>query len=243
VDQTRFDALARVLSHRVHRRAVVLVALADVMSGEAKGKRRRVVALGGKCRSQDRCRAGLCLRNRCMCGAGQRRCGDRCIPYDGCCVNGDCVVPPSGATCSTVHCRANHTCGLAPVAAGKACGLGDASICDGHGHCLAIACRSSANCPAPGHPCLGIACLDGLCTAQPRPFGEPFGAQGLGDCQARVCDGAGGVIAMPDDEDVPGNPSPCLAVTCESGSVVSTPKPIGTPCGAGQTCNGRGACV
>lgn len=240
----RFDLLARALTSRVSRRAAVAAVFGFSTADAASGKRkRRVVSLGAACAETDRCRSGSCQRNICTCGVGERRCGDRCITSTACCVNGDCQRAPNGSPCSQPKCLANRTCGLSPLPAGIPCGIGDSEICDGGGHCVARRCSSVSDCPTTTGYCRSVACLDGLCTARSRSFGDPLPSQVAGDCLSAVCDGAGGTTHIPDDADAPATTHPCVATACENGSVVRTTLPPGTACGQNRTCNASGACA
>ncbi|MFM9108436.1 MAG: hypothetical protein ACKOWF_17255 [Chloroflexota bacterium] len=270
MDPARFDALARTLPISRSRRSLLAAAalLLPSFAADAEARRRRKdkqrsrpkpdpkpdpstkprqkprdVMLGGKCRLIDNCREGTCQRNICTCGGGERRCSDRCIPLEACCASADCAPPLSGIPCSAPYCKPDYTCGLAPLPAGVPCGPSDSSICDGMGHCVAKPCATVNDCPRPSGYCLGVACESGLCTAAPRRFRERLPVQVAGDCLAAVCDGSGGVTHVADDADEPPGANPCVALGCETGSVISLPRPAGTPCGPGRTCDGAGACA
>jgi hypothetical protein len=126
MESTRFDRLIRIFSQHVTRRTALgflsALGLADVLTPEAEGKkRRRKCKRCGPCRRCKRgrckpkangtacgacatcqdgqCEAGCpgelsCQNNVCGCPPGQKICGDECIAETQCC--GDC---PQGQTC------------------------------------------------------------------------------------------------------------------------------------------------
>ncbi|MEA2594753.1 MAG: hypothetical protein QOF01_1222, partial [Thermomicrobiales bacterium] len=66
-----------------------------------------------------------------------------------------------------------------------------------------------------------------------------------GDCKKDVCDGAGGIVQINDDSDVPADDgNPCTANTCGNG-VPYPPLPAGTECNPfpARVCDGTGSCV
>ncbi|MFT3770388.1 MAG: hypothetical protein QM820_33590 [Minicystis sp.] len=74
-------------------------------------------------------------------------------------------------------------------------------------------------------------------------MGTPLLTQAAGDCKVTVCDGAGSTASANDDTDVPDDGNPCTIDACAGGTPSNTPAAAGTLCGAGQICDGNGACV
>jgi alpha-tubulin suppressor-like RCC1 family protein len=71
--------------------------------------------------------------------------------------------------------------------------------------------------------------------------------QPKGDCKIAICDGRGGVTALSDDKDWPGDDdNPCTDEVCEEGAAEHPPLVVGTPCEVGDVkdgvCNGAGKC-
>ena len=102
-------------------------------------------------------------------------------------------------------------------------------------------CGGSTEC----HP---RSCMGGTCTDGPLPGNETKVAiQPSGDCKADVCDGAGGVVQINDDTDLPADPNPndCTLVKCMNGTPGTNPAPAGTACvnnGVPGTCSITGVC-
>lgn len=78
------------------------------------------------------------------------------------------------------------------------------------------------------------------CQLQPSPAGTLLADPAPGDCQKRVCDGAGQAVSAADDADLPASSGPCTVAVCTAGVPSSPPRPSGDPCGAG--CNAPADC-
>ncbi|MDC0746763.1 lamin tail domain-containing protein [Polyangium mundeleinium] len=105
-------------------------------------------------------------------------------------------------------------------------------------------CRKADDCQPSANPCETAICKDGACVAAPVPAGTSTPEQKAGDCVILQCDGAGEVIPVPEDSDVPVDGNPCTSDVCTSGIGSNPPVPTGTACGdAGSICNSDGACV
>jgi hypothetical protein len=72
-------------------------------------------------------------------------------------------------------------------------------------------------------------CADSSCTFVAE--GTAIAAQTGGDCRQTVCDGAGNVLDVSDDADVPA-PADCLVGACSRGTPTVVMAKDGTPCGA-----------
>lgn len=126
-----------------------------------------------------------------------------------------------------------------PAAADAECGAG--FTCDGRGNCQG--CTVDTDC-GQSSPCATFACVEQTCetTYVPAGQGDPGGQQ-AGDCQRKVCNGAGGVVAVGDDADLPVDGNVCTNDVC-SGGVPSNPNTAAnTPCGGNLTCDGMGVCT
>jgi hypothetical protein len=81
----------------------------------------------------------------------------------------------------------------------------------------------AATCPGEDTECQTRICLETGCGFAYQPVGTPVTAQTAGDCLQNVCDGSGGIDAVPDDDDC------CL--------------PLGSACETGISCCTSGLCV
>lgn len=187
------------------------------------------------------CGAGTCtagtpgqapLAPRAPCPAGLCDGAGACVA---CLEAADCSAP---ALCTARTCL-DGVCGSAPLDAGTPCGAGLA--CDGAGACLA-ACALPSDCPGADTECATRTCAGGRCGVASAPAGTPLAAQVAGDCQRRVCDGAGNATGQADDADLPVDGLECTADACSAGAPSNPPLPASTPC-AGGVCSGAGACV
>jgi hypothetical protein len=122
---------------------------------------------------------------------------------------------------------------------------GDGGVVRGDGSAAPARCSLEMECPPPTSECTRAVCLpDGNCGQMPATAGTSAITQHPGDCQANVCDGAGGVMAVPDDSDVPDDGNGCTQDSCLDGAPTFTNRPAGASCseGGGATCDGSGQC-
>jgi hypothetical protein len=117
------------------------------------------------------------------------------------------------------------------------------------------ACMQASDCPGKDTDCQVRVCNMGVCAVSYPPRGVSTSTQTAGTCQQNVCDGAGGVVSIPDDENPPASNSPCTLATCSCGEPSFQPLPAGTACtgadggadggpdGGGPVCDGNGSCV
>jgi hypothetical protein len=82
-----------------------------------------------------------------------------------------------------------------------------------------------------------------MCGTQFVADQTPTTSQTAGDCHKKVCDGAGNITTIVDDNDPPDDGLECTVDTCSNGSPVHTPKQSGTACGTGSVCDATGQCV
>ncbi|AKU93768.1 Putative secreted sialidase [Labilithrix luteola] len=64
----------------------------------------------------------------------------------------------------------------------------------------------------------------------------------LGDCKKSQCDGAGKVVSVNDDTDLPDDKNPCTDDVCTNGVPSHPFKTVGTTCGTSLVCDGAGNC-
>ena len=85
--------------------------------------------------------------------------------------------------------------------------------------------------------------MNGVCGFSYAPFGTSAGLQAAGDCKSSVCNGAGGIAVVADNNDLPGDGNECTSDVCASGSPSNPPAPAGAACSSGGiVCNGNGQC-
>ena len=151
-------------------------------------------------------------------------------------------LPPSTGPCTTTVCTAG-TPSNPPVSAGAACNQGGGILCNGLGAC--VACLLPTDCSGADTACRQRTCTAGACGASVAAAGTVTATQTAGDCHTNECDGAGNVVSVVDDTDVPASGSQCAPGVCTAGVPSAGPAPAGTPCnqGGGTQCNGTGACV
>jgi hypothetical protein len=179
------------------------------------------------------------------CPAGQSLCGGVCTTVSTDVLNcGACgqVCPVNNASPACV----GGACTIASCNAGFANCNG--AVADG---CETNLFTSLNNCGACGHVCAaGQSCTAGACVTSASAcvsngIDLPVGTvvpSASGDCHASQCDGAGNVVSIVDNSDVP-PPAVCMTGTCTAGQPTQTPLPAGTSCGTGLICNGAGGCV
>src|SRR5262249_50977412 len=108
-------------------------------------------------------------------------------------------------------------------------------------------CGSAADCPGNSNDCRTRSCTNGVCGFTYAPNGTVTSSQVHGDCRRNVCDGAGNIISISDNNDLPADDgNPCtFAPLCVLGSPYVGPEPPGSPCSqnGGTVCDGAGSCV
>ncbi|MFO0555753.1 MAG: hypothetical protein U0271_45675 [Polyangiaceae bacterium] len=122
------------------------------------------------------------------------------------------------------------------------------NVCDGAGNVTTI--NDNADIHDDGNECTANLCTNGMMDHPPLAFGTPVAGQTGGDCQLRVCDGAGTITSVADNADTPpSDGNECTIDVCVSG-VPYPPVASGTPTSVqvGQdchqnVCNGSGSVV
>jgi hypothetical protein len=93
-----------------------------------------------------------------------------------------------------------------------------------------MACATVTDCPTPPNGCVLRLCNGGVCSTKNVASDTPTATQTAGDCKQDTCDGAGSVVTVDDDSDVPSDNEVCTVDTC-SGSM-----PVHAPAAAGFNC-------
>ncbi len=110
------------------------------------------------------------------------------------------------------------------------------------------ACMQASDCPGKDTACQSRVCNMGVCDIAYQPKGMATPTQTAGTCQQSVCDGAGNVMTIPDDANVPVDGNPCTDDLCSNGAPSNPPFAAGAMCadgadGGGKVCDGSGHCV
>ncbi|MFO0618575.1 MAG: plastocyanin/azurin family copper-binding protein [Polyangiaceae bacterium] len=106
-------------------------------------------------------------------------------------------------------------------------------------------CASPMDCPGTDGDCRVRSCESGVCGFANVPTGTMTPDQVTADCKKLVCDGQGGITALPEPADPPADRTVCTADACDGLAPTHTPVMAGKPCaeGDGKVCDGGGHCV
>ena len=173
--------------------------------------------------------AGDCRKNQCD-GNGNSQI-----------VNDDTDLPVDNNVCTQDLCM-NGAPSNPPLSQGSSCGPN--LMCNGGGAC--VGCLTAADCPGMDTACQTRSCgAAGQCTVNNAPVGTAAGTQMAGDCKRSQCDGAGNVVTVADDNDVPVDGNQCTQDVCMNGVPSNPPAPADTACNqnGGSRCSGSAACV
>ncbi|MBI5534687.1 MAG: TonB-dependent receptor [Deltaproteobacteria bacterium] len=147
--------------------------------------------------------------------------------------------PVDGNLCTADVC-VNGVPSNPPEAAGSSCGA--PKVCDANGNC--VGCNVPADCTGIDTECRTRTCTSGVCGFNYTANGTKVTAQTPKDCKSDVCNGAGLVITINDDLDLPVDNLECTSDVCTAGVPSNPPTAINTTCTVGGTvCNGTGQCV
>lgn len=149
----------------------------------------------------------------------------------------DADVQDDGNPCTTDSCSGGSPV-HDPVAAGTTCG--PSKMCNGSGAC--VGCITASDCPGTDNACQSRKCTSGVCGMSYVASGTAVGAQTTGDCKKNACDGAGKIVAMVDNADLPVDGNACTKDVCSNGTPSNPPSAAGTACGTSGVCNGAGTC-
>jgi hypothetical protein len=125
---------------------------------------------------------------------------------------------------------------------GTICSQSGGTMCDGAGAC--VQCVLGTDCQGSDTDCQTRTCTVGVCGVAFAATGHATGTQTAGDCQQNQCDGAGNVVSVVDNTDVPVDGKDCTSDVCTAGVPSNPALPAGTACnsGGGTICNGIGTC-
>ncbi|MEP7123035.1 MAG: hypothetical protein ABJE95_19060, partial [Byssovorax sp.] len=151
-------------------------------------------------------------------------------------------LPVDGNQCTSDVCTAGVPSNP-PTASGSACSQGNGTTCNGSGQC--VQCVTASTCPGMDTQCQTRTCVANMCGFSFAASGTPTAAQTAGDCQKNQCNGAGAIVAVADNTDLPVDGNQCTSDVCTAGVPSNPPTASGSACaqGNGTLCNGSGQCV
>lgn len=151
-------------------------------------------------------------------------------------------VPYDGNQCTYDLC-ANGLPANPPVPSGTTCSQGGGVVCNAsNSRCE---CLAASTCPGQDTECQARSCTAGACGFTFTPAGTATAAQTSGDCQRNQCNGAGGLVSVADDTDLPVDGNQCTSDLCTAGAPSNPALPARSGCaqGGGTLCDGAGQCV
>ncbi|HXI55714.1 MAG TPA: hypothetical protein VNO55_06625, partial [Polyangia bacterium] len=147
-------------------------------------------------------------------------------------------LPVDGFTCTMDVCTAGAPSNPAlPV--GTACAQAGGTMCNGNGSC--VQCITAADC-GQNTECKTFTCTLGACGVANTPANTPLAGQVVGDCQKKVCDGAGNPTSIADDTDKPADSNVCTDDVCTNGTPTN-PVVVDRTCNGNEFCKADGTCV
>jgi hypothetical protein len=156
-------------------------------------------------------------------------------------VTDDGDLPGDGLQCTRDLCNEGYPTNP-PEAISTGCDQAGGRVCDGAGTC--VECNQVNDCvdlPADNE-CRTRTCVSNACGTDYVLVNVPLGNQNTGDCQRRECDGAGNVISVIDNNDLPNTNNPCVIDQCDNGTPTHQDRAPGFTCGTNQVCNNAGQC-
>ncbi len=183
--------------------------------------RGKCVRLGTCCPRNlpQRCGNQCIPKGACCFARGKCPCNGKCIPCGDCCRDSDC---DGGADpCTVGYCDQKHKC-RTRTTPGVACTTHEWGVCSAAGRCEVPSCSKDtedADCPllhGEDPRCAQRRCVNGRCKPDHAQTNTVVGNLTQGDCLRDVCDGSGGIITVPDDDDVPQN-TDCANPRCVDG--------------------------
>jgi len=128
---------------------------------------------------------------------------------------------------------------------GTACTQSGGKVCDGNGNC--VQCNLAEDCPGIDNECQKRTCNSGVCGMTFVAANTVTQTQTAGDCQKQVCDGAGQIISVADNTDIPADDgNSCTSDICSGGVPSLLSNASGTICavnGGSGFCDGNGSCL
>ncbi|MEZ4307779.1 MAG: lamin tail domain-containing protein [Polyangiaceae bacterium] len=154
----------------------------------------------------------------------------------------DADLPVDGNDCTDDVCTAGVPSNPA-FTAGASCSSNGGSVCNGTGTC--VECNAPADCPGSDTECQSRTCNSNTCGTSFVSAGTATPSQTAGDCKQVQCDGAGGLVMVNLDTDLPVDGNDCTDDVCTAGVASNPAFTTGTACSSngGSVCNGSGSCV
>lgn len=128
-----------------------------------------------------------------------------------------------------------------PLPTGTACSQNGGSFCDASAQC--VECNVPANCPGQNGECESRTCVANSCGVAFAPPGTVTSNQAPGDCRQNQCDGAGGIVNVAFNSDLPTDDgNACTSEVCNAG-VPGHPAVVnGSSCNDGSLCTQLDTC-
>ncbi|MBK8255370.1 MAG: VCBS repeat-containing protein [Polyangiaceae bacterium] len=127
---------------------------------------------------------------------------------------------------------------------GTSCGTspGGASLfCNGNGSC--VGCITAADCPGTDDECKTRTCAAGVCGSKFTALGTLLSSQVPGDCLSQICNGTGGILGIPNNNDLPvDDGNVCTSEVCTQGVPSHPPVGNGLSCSDGNPCTVSDTC-
>jgi hypothetical protein len=125
-----------------------------------------------------------------------------------------------------------------------ACTQNGGSFCTAAGAC--VACTAASQCPGTDTECEQRTCTNNVCGTTFTPSGTAVSTQTPGDCKENRCDGAGAIVAVNLNTDLPADDgNQCTSQVCAGGAPAFPAVPVNTACtqNGGSFCSATATCV
>jgi hypothetical protein len=163
---------------------------------------------------------------------------------DGVCCDGPCDATCRACTSALKGSGSDGVCGYIAFGTDPRNECPGDSVCQEFGVCAG--CSDPTQCPGDTNECQQPTCTNQTCGMSYTPNGTPVSEQIAGDCKQHVCDGAGKIITIDDDDDTPASgENQCIVYVCSNGESAQMSAPVGTACNqnGGSVCDGAGTCI
>lgn len=111
---------------------------------------------------------------------------------------------------------------------------------------MVVACDTPEQCPGTDNECGTRTCADGTCGIDAVAQGTVTTDQMAGDCIENQCDGAGNIVGVIDNGDLPNDDNDCTDDLCTDGIPSNDPVAVHSSCtgaGGAKVCNAAAECV
>ncbi len=95
-------------------------------------------------------------------------------------------------------------------------------------------CQTAADCTPTMNECIVATCIGSVCGTMFVASGTAAATQIAEDCKVDQCDGAGNIMSVNDNNDLPDDQNDCTDNVCMNGMASNPALITGTMCGAGM---------